>query len=32
MTDLNYIYSEIFISLSIMFLLLFGVFKKKVQL
>tara|TARA_B100000579_G_scaffold424821_1_gene429754 strand:+ start:4974 stop:6389 length:1416 start_codon:yes stop_codon:yes gene_type:complete len=29
MTDLNYIYSEIFISLSIMFLLLFGVFKKK---
>ncbi len=29
MIDLNYIYSEIFISLSIMFLLLLGVFKKE---
>ena len=29
MTNLNYIYPEIFLSLSIMFLLLLGVFKKK---
>ena len=28
MHNLNYIYPEIFVSLSIMFLLLFGVFKK----
>ncbi len=29
MDNLNFIYPEIFISLSIMFLLILGVFKKK---